>query len=194
MRSFIAAAILICACEAGKKPDPVEPAGTGGQITVSGTYGSADSSSSSSGADTSSSSDTSSSTSESSSSTTGPECLNDGDPCEGGGICVVVDSGLACSHGNPGDPCILPGDCVSENCYAQPEDVDAAGICTGPDCDIAMTECGVGNTGTCIMIDEKTLLCSQGNVGEPCITDADCIDERCQEYAVDGGTVLVCAP
>lgn len=191
MRGFIATAILLCACKADDKPGPVKPAGTGGHISVTDTYVPPDTSSTSIGAD-SSTTDTSTGSGESSSSTTGPECIADGDPCGEGGICVVVDSGFACSEGHEGDPCILPGDCGSGNCYAQPEDADASGICTGDNCDIAMTECGF--MGTCIMIDEMMLLCSEGHVGEPCVTDADCIDMRCQEYAVDGGTVLVCAP
>jgi len=194
MRGFIATAILLFACTAGDKPGPVGPAGTGGHVSVSDTYVPPDTSSTSTGADSSSSSstDTSTGSSESSSSTTGPECINDGEQCEGDGTCIAVDSGFACSHGDFGDPCVLPGDCVSSSCFAQPDDVDAPGICTGATCDAVMTECE--SNGMCIMVDEATLLCSHGEVGEPCVTDEDCDDMRCQEYAVDGGTVLVCAP
>lgn len=168
------------------KPGPVMPAGTGGQVTVSGTYGSVDSTSSSSSTDTSSTS-----TDTGSSSTTGPECMNEGELCEIDGTCIAVSSGLACGHGAAGDPCVLPGDCISTQCFAQPDEIDADGICTGDVCDEPMAKCEVD--GTCMMIDDGNNLCSHGEVGEPCVVDADCDGAICRDFAVESGTVRICS-
>lgn len=117
--------------------------------------------------------------------------MNDAEVCEGDGICIVVSSGFACGHGRPGDPCVLPGDCMSMHCFAQPDDIDADGICTGDVCDAPMSECDFD--GTCMIIDDMTNLCSHGEVGEPCVTDADCDGNVCRDFAIEGGVERICA-
>jgi hypothetical protein len=193
MRLFCGITLVLCACGAADDPPAPPVGGTGAMITVSGTLGGGSyGSEGSSGSTTDTSGSTTRSDESSSSSSGGPACAQDGESCENGGKCIMLDSGFGCSHGQPGEPCVLPEDCLTLKCFEQPAELDAPGICTGLICDVPMSPCETN--GTCVLANDGMSYCSHGQVGEPCTTDADCVGGmmQCQEYALEAGTVLLC--
>jgi hypothetical protein len=197
MRRLSLIAMLSWACAEDEKNYPM-PVGTGGMGSLGTTQGHHSDSDSGDGSASSSTSDggsssaggTDSGSSDSSGSSGGIACTQSGELCEDDGVCIATDGGWACGHREPGDPCQLPEDCTSLQCFIQPPELDAPGICTGFECERVGAPCDTD--GICVTSPSGVRQCCHGEPGEPCLIDNDCQSQVCTDYRLDGGSLLVC--
>ncbi|MBX7079039.1 MAG: hypothetical protein K1X88_07630 [Nannocystaceae bacterium] len=177
-RAAAVALTLVLACgEADDgSPAPVGSA-TAGMVSVGATFGGGGDGASASGAGTGGGGSGGGSSESSGSSGGASTCMASGEACDTEGVCIAIGNGFGCGHGAAGDPCEQANDCPTGSCILQPTGASVPGVCSGLPCDSPGAPCE--NDGNCVLQTEGATVCSHGNVGEPCTTDAQCMSMSC---------------